>query len=957
MRPRTKRLIIGLAALIVAIGVVWVSLDSFGGVAFRRGLQAKREWQLDKAITYFTWAGRLQRSNISARLERGLCEQLRGDFLASQNHLQALTNLRIDDQATLSRLHNAIGINEYSFSEPDAALASHQRALEFARGAGDRRLEAEALVDLSRVFYHSKGRFYEALANLEQANSIAKEVSDERIQAAALRNLGVVYWWFKGELDRPLNEFYFPALDLYRRQNDQRGAATMLTLIALVFNNKGDIYQFMRYQNESVEIQERIGDQAGLSDSYMTLGILYNGIGNYRKARDYFTKGLAITERTGYRLAQNDLQALLADVHVNLEEYDEALKLYDPTLKHKDKDSRLSNYELQYIAHCYQLKGDYAQARSLYERALLVHEQAGLPDVRFRANTLLRAAECSIALGDWPQASNYWMLAKQASDKGETHSEGEIRPALVAATIARQAGRHEEALKYLQRALLVEEQIFASAKTNQLIPPHRRSYDLLYSFLLDYAASNQNPALSQLASEITFRFLENMRYRSQRNFLVQIRERRAVQAPASERERELSDRIKRLTQDRNARDNAGLREQLRKTYNEYEEVTLKAQLQQSQYLAISAAKPVALLELQRELSADTALVEFVFVGEKVFALVITQKALRAVELPVSKNSLSAKVKLFRSLVFHDGDEKAWLPVAQSLRAHLIEPLETSKLLANINTIGFVPYGFLHDLPFAALARLEGGKLNFLIEDYVLFQTPSVTFFAHQRRDGTLDSREHRTIAFGRNLSSEPGLANLAFAAEEAQAVAKATSGKALVNELATETNLKQSIYDCDYLHLSTHGVAETDMPLFSRLLLGPTTADDGSLTVREIFELGLRTELVTLSACDTGRSYSASGNEFGEQDRIGLIEAFLHAGSHNVLATLLPVSDQGTIAFMKRFYSELRPGKSKAEALAASQRAMLRGEILPSSSAQNSVLLPATHPRYWAPFILVGDSR
>ena len=38
----------------------------------------------------------------------------------------------------------------------------------------------------------------------------------------------------------------------------------------------------------------------------------------------------------------------------------------------------LSNYELQYIAHCYQLKGDYAQAISLYERALEVHQQAGL---------------------------------------------------------------------------------------------------------------------------------------------------------------------------------------------------------------------------------------------------------------------------------------------------------------------------------------------------------------------------------------------------------------------------------------------------------------------------------------------------------------------------------------------------------------------------------------------------
>lgn len=955
MRKRTTRFIVWLASLIVLIGAVWLSLDWAGRLAFRRGLEAKRGWKLAEAVTWFNWASRLERSNVAARLELGVCEQLRGDFLTSKRHLDVLLKTKVDDRATLSRLHNTIGINHYSFGEPDAAIASHQQALEFARSAADRRLEAEALIDLSRTLYHEKGKFYEALANLEQALSIGKAIPDERIQAAALRNLGVVNWWFKGELDRPLTEFYFPALELYRRQDDERGAATMLTLIALVFNNKGDIYRFMQYQNESVEIQERIGDQAGLSDSYMTLGILYNGTGNYRKARDYFYRGLAITQRTGYRLAQNDLNALLADVQVNLEEYDEALKLYDPTLKHKDKDAVLSNYLLQYIAQCYQLKGDHAQALSLYERALRVHEQAGLPDVRFRVNTLLRSAECSIALGDWPRASNYWTLAKQASEKGETHSEGEIRPALVAAAIARHDGHDTEALKYLRKALDVEAQIFASAKTNQLIPPHRRSYDLLYTFLLNYATANQDPVLAQLASEITFGFLENMRYRSLRNFLVQMREKLPVPTPVSERERELTERITKLTQHLNARDNAGTREQLAKAYNEYEELTLKAQLQQPQYLAIAAAKPVPLSQLQQSLSAGTALVEFLLVRESVFALVISAKSLRAVELPIKKAALAAKVKLFRSLVFSDAGDNAWLPVAQSLRANLIEPFETSGAFANISTIGFVLSGVLHDLPFAALAHDEMGKPKLLIEDYALFQTPSVTFLAHQHPDKTSDSKGYRTMAFGRDGSGDPGLSPLAFAAEEAEAVAQTTGGQAFVNQQATETELKRLVSDCDYLHLSTHGVAEAEMPLFSRVLFEPTANDDGRLTVREIFELGLRTELVTLSACETGQSFSASGNDLVEQDRIGLVEAFLHAGSRGVLATLLPVSDQPTTAFMKYFYGQLVSGKPGSEALATTQRAMLRGEIgLPAAPNARMTL---THPRYWAPFIIIGNPR
>jgi CHAT domain-containing protein/tetratricopeptide (TPR) repeat protein len=958
MRAKGVRLLIGFAALVIAGGAVWLSLDWIGGLAFQRGLQAKNDWNLAQAVNYLTWAQRLQRSKAVATLELGVCEQLRGDFLTSQKHLEGLLKTKVDDPATLSHLHNAIGINHYSFNQPEAAFAAHQQALEFAKRSLDRRLEAEALIGLSRVLYHSKGKFDEAVANLELALSIGKEIPDERIQAASLRNLGVLYWWFKGELDRPLNEFYFPALELYRRQNDQRGAATMLTLIALVFNNKGDIYSFMRYQNESIEIQERIGDQAGLSDSYMTLGILYNGTGNYRKARDFFARGLAITLRTGYALAQNDLNALLADVQVNLEDYDEALKLYDPTSKHKQDPSGLSNYVLQYIAHCYQLKGDYQQALSLYEQALQIHQQAGQPDVRFRANTLLRVAECSIALGDWQKAAEFWAMAKEMFESGETHSEGAMRPALVAAALARHEGRHEQSLKELRHALDVEEQIFASAKTNLLIPPHRRSYEMLYGFLLDYSGSTNNPALSQRANEILFGVLENMRYRSLRNFLVQIKEKRIVRAPADERERVLGEQIKKLSENLKRSDDDATRAQLRKTYHEYEEVTLKVQLQQPQYAAISSAKPIALAELRQTLPADTALVEFLIVGERVCALAITQKNVRAFELPVSKQTLAAKTKLFRSLVFADDpDESVWLPVAASLRSSLIEPLEAAGVVVNIKTLGVVPYGLLHDLPFAALTRSEDGGEKFLIEDYSLFQTPSATFFARKGRTPVSEPKATTTIAFGRNRSSDPSLPNLAFAADEALAVAQTTGGQAYVNQKATETEVKRLAYECDYLHLSTHGVAESEMPLFSRLLLEPTATDDGKLTVREIFELGLRTELVTLSACETGQSFSASGTDLVEQDRVGLIEAFLHAGSRGVLATLLPVSDRPTMAFMNYFYGQLANRKSGMEALANTQRAMLRGDLAPPSESANAKPQSYRHPRYWAPFILVGNSH
>lgn len=976
--PKQKVTIV-FAAVIVAVAV-WFSLDWVGNVAFKRGLQAKSEWRLSEALSYFTWARRLQRSDGLATLELGLCQQLRGDFLASQKEFDALLLTKIKDKTILSRLHNATGVNHYSFGKSDAAAKSHQEALRLARSAGHRRLEAEALIDLSRVFYHSQGKVDDALSNLQQAKSIAQEISDQRIEAAALRNIGTIYWWFKGEHDKPLKEYYFPALELYRRQNDQRGAATMLTIIALAFNSKGDIYRFMQYQNESIEIQERIGDQAGLSDSYMAMGDLYSGIGNYRKALEFFRKGLGLAQRIGYRLAQTDLEAYLAHVHVNLDEYDEAIKLYDPSYKHKSKESDLHNYSLQSVAYCYQLKGDHEQAVSLYERAMQVYKKAGLADVRFETNTLLRSAECSVALGDWPRASEF-MTRMDAMHKADTHSEGEIQPATVRAKIAQHEGRHDAALSHLQDALETESGIFAAASTNMLIPPHRRSSEGLYGVLLDYSTSSPDRQISKKADELLFRFNENMRYRSLRNFLVRVKEKRADASAKSEKENELTKQINSLAARLKQHGDPSTREQLRQYYDQYENLTLKAQLDQPQYLAIRAAQPAGLSEIQDSLQSQTALVEFLFAGEKVVALVVTDSELKTVVLPASRSALAAKTKLFRSLIFAgEADETAWLPVAESLRANLVEPLEKSGALKEIKKIGFVPYGLLHDLPFAALARRENQKIDFLVEDYILFQTPSMTFYASKSkslaprppstdvftfqpdppapgRSGGPDLEHGVTIAFGRNQSSEAKLPDLEFAAEEAQTVAQATRGTAFINNRATETEIKQLAYNCDYLHLSTHAIAESDMPLFSRLLLEPTNTDDGNLTVREIFELGLRARLVTLSACETGHSFSASGNEFVEQDRIGLIEAFLHAGANSVLATLLPVSDQPTMQFMKHFYSQLGTHETRADALSATQRAMLRGQISLPAAGQKLRSRPFTHPRYWAPFILVGDPR
>jgi CHAT domain-containing protein len=151
----------------------------------------------------------------------------------------------------------------------------------------------------------------------------------------------------------------------------------------------------------------------------------------------------------------------------------------------------------------------------------------------------------------------------------------------------------------------------------------------------------------------------------------------------------------------------------------------------------------------------------------------------------------------------------------------------------------------------------------------------------------------------------------------------------LLDEQATRASLLEYSSEVDVLHLASHGRFRPDNPLFSSLQLG-----DGWLTVRDAYNLDLKCELVTLSACETGMSALAPGDEL-----IGLARGFFSAGAPSLLVSLWTVDDEATARLMTEFYTRLRDGVGAAASL---------------RSAQQQLLQEFPHPYYWAPFILLG---
>jgi CHAT domain-containing protein len=137
----------------------------------------------------------------------------------------------------------------------------------------------------------------------------------------------------------------------------------------------------------------------------------------------------------------------------------------------------------------------------------------------------------------------------------------------------------------------------------------------------------------------------------------------------------------------------------------------------------------------------------------------------------------------------------------------------------------------------------------------------------------------------------------------------------------------------------------------------PTTFfDDGILTAVEVAELDLgETDLVVLSACDTGLGAVAGG-----EGVLGLQRAFQVAGTRSVVTSLWGVDDQATRALMERFYENLWKKKmDKLGALREAQLWMLSGRLSGDGARSESPSAEEIRvkPYYWAAFVLSGDWR
>lgn len=731
--------------------------------------------------------------------------------------------------------------------------------------------------------FKSADQLYQEAVGQAEASAVA--VTQAEIEG----NIGT-FALLQGRYDR--------ALDYLERARRRYASLGMLHQSATAEQEIADAYVELNLATEANEIYQRVtpifadlGMRAEQARAIAAHARAAMQLGNFPEAHQLLLAGRRLYAAEGNEVGEAMVALRQAQLDYHQKNYAAAGLTVAEAIPPLARSGSLRKLLLArwLLGETERAQGNASQAQAILEETLALAEQNEQPQV---------AESCCTSLG---------LLASMSGE-----------PEVAERFFVRAVGITEEL-----RAPLPSEEFRAAFFADKLIP-----YQELVRLCLDSSDDRTAEALSYLERSRSRALLDTLGEQSN-----------LPSTPRDDFETTLLAQLAELRQELNylykEMDSAALRrpgevpETSRPAIREREAKTLQImrQLQQRSDKIFPRIEALNAAELQRDIGSDTTLLEFTAIDDEIIAFVVTGETIECVRGLGNESGLAAEVSQLRFQIdaLRHGSEtmRRHLPELtlrtqrhlESLYDSLLRPIET-KLTKRRLVI--VPHRSLHYLPFQALH--DGAR--YLVERFEISYSPSALVLQQCLRRG--NSEYDSALLLG--VADE----HIPAVADEISSLAKLFSeAVVLLNTEATVAALRTRSRSARIIHLACHGEFRHDNPLFSSLKLG-----DGRLTVKEAYDLRLANSLVTLSACETGVSALAPGDEL-----LGLSRGFFAAGAASIVISLWTVDDDATASLMIDFYQELIRGRPPAAALRSAQLRLLR--IKP-------------HPFFWSPFILTG---
>jgi CHAT domain-containing protein/tetratricopeptide (TPR) repeat protein len=814
--------------------------------------------------------------------------------------------------------------------EYDRAFSAAQQARELFLELGDHKRLASLENNLGNIF-HRQDRFQKALAHYQRAYAALAEYEEWHHAAIALSNMAMCLI--------SLNDFP-KSLDCYRKARELCVQHEMPRLRDQADYNIAYLYYLRGEYSRAIDMLlaartgcEANGDFYHVALCYLDLSDIYLELNLSDEARRMADEGFRRFQKLDMRYESAKTLANKAIAYGQRGESAEALKLFAQAQK---IFAREKNVVWQWLLDLYQAllllrKRRYLRAQRLGLGAAKFFDQTKLSAKAVLAHLLL--ARIALETGDPKTAAQEVEIAAAKLSDVEA-------PLLVYQTrvlsghIASRCGDHSSAYAAYQEARVALETLRGGLHREELkisfAKDRLEAYEGLVRLHFDSGGT-------QVAAEEAFSHMEAAKSRSMVETLLRAR-RNLRQGPAEDMH---TQQIRELRSELNWYYHRVELEQFRaeSSGRTLEQLLREVRVRESQLLEALRELPMqepdeaasdfhgecALQQVQAEIPANAAVLEYFSDGDRLIAAVITPGAIHIQPVTQLAN-VSDHLHLLRFQLakfrigpaytqhFHETLLRTTQSHLEHLYNQLVAPLRASLQAQHLI---IVPHGPLHFLPFHALRNGD----EYLSDSYTVSYAPSATLFASCQKKITAN---HGSLVFG--IPDE----HTAHIGKEAESVAALLPCPELcLGESANSGVLRERGPEVNFLHIATHGVYRQDNPMFSAIRLG-----DGYLNLYDLYDLRLNAKLVTLSGCATGMNFVAAGDEL-----LGLQRGLFYAGASSLLLSLWDVNDQRTAELMQVFYrSYIQTGD-------------MAGSL---QIAMHTLRKENPHPYYWAPFVLVG---
>ena len=651
----------------------------------------------------------------------------------------------------------------------------------------------------------------------------------------------------------------------------------------------------------ALDLARRSGDASVISGAENVLGYIRLRHSRFDEAIPYFEAADQAAQKIPAKVRREKCLGNLGWCYFRLGQTERALESTS-TAERLAADAGVPDDDHRWLANIgsiYYVQGAYDKAIANYSRASEIAKRVG--NREYAATYLNNIARVYLDQSKWEDAEKYGGLAvamlKGTADSGKVEAYSRLNSGIIAAA-RRQAAQAEDELHQAIELADRSEEPNVSWEAHSELAALYRSEKNLAAAGNEYAAAmgvldREWLALSRDESKITFRASQAEVYQAYVDFLSeQGQKEKALEVAESSRARLMAEKL------------------------------------QSESFVLARFRAEQAVRLARE--TKTLVLSYWLAPERSYVWAVTAKGVSQFPLP-RQSKIDALVEQHqRSIQNLEDPLEGGSTAARELYRILIGPVET--LVRSAGAVVIVPDGRLHELNFETLVA-GGDKPHYWIEEATIALTPSFTVLSLQ--NGAAASRL-RLLIFGDPLPAVPEFPPLPHLRAEVREIAAGFpesdravyTGAQAYAEHFRETD--PSAFGA--IHFAAHAAANEESPLDSAIILSPH-AGGYKLYAREVADLKLAPDLVTISACR-----SAGAKAYSGEGLIGFAWAFLEAGAHNVVAGIWNVDDAAAPLVMEEFYKEWRAGAHPPGALRQAKLKLMR-----TGGAFRK-------PYYWGPF-------